>query len=148
MDLHERCTVVFTAQSKYYFFCRDAVCEFVLNQGCVPLNPFQAFGYFLSDRVDRDLIRRGNFNFLSLSDELWVFGEKIANGVVAEIIFALEHHKPIRFFSISATVDEIAEIPTSALTLEPGEEYDAHQRELLAALFSSEGRAAYGHSRD
>jgi len=42
--------IIFTAQSKLQFFCRDAICEFVFNQGAVPLNPFRLYGYFLADR--------------------------------------------------------------------------------------------------
>jgi hypothetical protein len=39
--------VVFTAQSKLHFYCRDAICEFVFNQGAVPVNPFRLYEYFL-----------------------------------------------------------------------------------------------------
>src|SRR5580704_15510026 len=71
-------SVVFTAQSKREFYCRDAVCEYVFRQGRIPLNPFRVFGYFLGDRVDRDVVRAGNNNLIRISDELWVFGELIA----------------------------------------------------------------------
>ena len=65
--------VVFTAQSKLYFYCRDAICEFVFNQGAVPVNPFRLYEYFLGDRVDRDLIRQANNNLIRKCDELWIF---------------------------------------------------------------------------
>ena len=107
MNLTERVPVVFTAQSKHYFFCRDAVCAYVLQHGRVPLNPFRMFDYFLNDRVDRDVIRRANFNAIRVSDELWVFGDTIANGVFAEIRYAAELKKPIRFFTISPNTEEI-----------------------------------------
>lgn len=110
MNLTERVPVVFTAQSKHYFFCRDAVCAFVLRHDRVPLNPFRMFDYFLNDRVDRDVIRRANFNAIRIADELWVFGDTIANGVFAEIKYAAEVQKPIRFFTISANVDDIREL--------------------------------------
>ncbi len=60
--------VVFTAQSKLHFYCRDATCEFVFNQGAIPVNPFRLYEYFLADRVDRDLIRQANNNIPKLSD--------------------------------------------------------------------------------
>ncbi len=107
MDLTKPLPVVFTAQSKQYFYCRDAVCVFTLNSGFVPLNPFKAFDYFLSDRVDRDLVRQANFSLIRVSEELWVFGDTIANGVLAEIRYAVKHEKPIRFFTISADPKEI-----------------------------------------
>jgi hypothetical protein len=135
MDLRESRRVVFTAQSKAYFYCRDAVCKFVLDRGMVPIHPFQAFGYFLNDIVDRDLVRRGNFNFVRVADELWVFGDKIANGVGAEIIYAHELQKQIRFFSIAARAEEIVEIGSRELVLESPEEYTQVQRaELLTII--------------
>jgi hypothetical protein len=107
MNLTKQLPVVFTAQSKQYFYCRDAICVFVLNQGCVPLNPFRAFDYFLGERTDRDLVRQANFNLVRIADELWVFGDTIANGVLAEIKYAIQQRKPIRFFTISPHAHEI-----------------------------------------
>jgi hypothetical protein len=107
MSLTKPLPVVFTAQSKQYFYCRDAVCVYVLNRGCVPLNPFRAFDYFLGERVERDLVRKANFNLIRVSDELWVFGDTIANGVLAEINYAMQEGKLIRFFTISADPDQI-----------------------------------------
>jgi len=108
---------VFTAQSKAYFYCKEAVCEFVFGKGMLPLNPFMAFGYFLHDRVERDLIRRANNHLLSLCDELWVFGD-IANGVLFEILLAKSLRKPIRYFTIAARSAEIAEAALSDLAFE------------------------------
>lgn len=68
--------VIYTAQSKQFFYCGDAVCQFVFERGRIPVNPFRAFDYFLGDRVNRDLVRRGNYAMLQRSDELWVFGTK------------------------------------------------------------------------
>ena len=56
MSRTDHLPIVFTAQSKAFFYCRDAVCEFVFNRHCVPLNPFRVFEYFLGDRVDRDAV--------------------------------------------------------------------------------------------
>ena len=70
----ERMRVVFTAQSKQFFYCRDAVCASFLEVDCLPLNPFRVFSYFLDDRVDRDKTRQGNNTLIRLADEVWVFG--------------------------------------------------------------------------
>jgi hypothetical protein len=110
--------LVFTAQSKRFFYCRDVVCHFVLEHGRVPLNPFQVFGYFLSDRVDRDLVREGNNVLVARSDEVWVFGQELANGVLMEIQVAAQHGKPIRFFSIDSRPESIRELHLSQLTFE------------------------------
>jgi hypothetical protein len=118
MSVVGECPVVFTAQSKLDFFCRDAVCEFVFRQGAVPLNPFRAFEYFLGDRVERDLVRRGNNNLIRIADELWVFGDKIADGVLFEIYYAQRLGKPVRFFSIHNDARKIGEVDPRKLTFE------------------------------
>lgn len=111
--------IVFTAQSKQFFYCRDAVCEFVLRNGCLPLNPFRVFGYFLDDRVNRDLVRRGNNNLILIANQVWVFGI-IANGVLSEVEYALSLGKPLRFFNIATRADEIVEVVTlEELKFEP-----------------------------
>ena len=109
---------VFTAQSKEHFYCRDAICEFVLSHGAVPLNPFRVFEYFLGDRVERDLIRRGNNNLVRISDQLWVFGCRIADGVLFEILLARELDKPVRFFTIDNRADRIREASVDELSFE------------------------------
>lgn len=110
--------VVFTAQSKAYFYCRDVICQYVFENGFLPLNPFRVFDYFLSDRVDRDLIRRGNNQLIKMCDELWVFGN-IADGVLFEIASAINQGKKIRFFSVGTKVEDIKEIDPKDLTFEP-----------------------------
>lgn len=115
----DRLPVVFTAQSKVFFYCRDAVCQFVFSQGAVPVNPFRVFEYFLGDRVDRDLVRQANNNLIHIVDELWVFGETIADGVLAEICLAKELHKPIKFFTIENKAELIREIEPTVLRFEP-----------------------------
>lgn len=110
--------LVYTAQSKQHFYCRDAVCEFVFRQGAIPLNPFRTFDYFLGDRVDRDVIRAANYAVLRRCDELWVFGEVLADGVLIEIAQAMRHRIPIRYFTISADVRAIKESPQTTLDFE------------------------------
>lgn len=110
--------VVYTAQSKQYFYCRDAVCEFVFRQGAVPLNPFRVFDYFLGDRVRRDDVRDANHVILQRSDEVWVFGETIADGVLIEIAQAAMSGKNVRYFTINNHADGIRELAPSRLNFE------------------------------
>lgn len=110
--------VVFTAQSKLFFYCRDAICEFVFQHNAVPLNPFRVFEYFLGDRVDRDLVRQGNNNLIRIVDELWVFGELIADGVLFEICLANKLKKPVRFFTVHNRAEKIREISPKMLRFE------------------------------
>lgn len=118
MSSTKNLSVVFTAQSKIYFYCRNAVCEYVLRQGCLPLNPFRVFEYFLDDRVDRDIIRQGNNNLIRIADELWVFGKVIADGVLFEILYAKTIGKPIRYFTIDNRMEGIKEIGINSLSFE------------------------------
>ncbi len=118
-SLTTKTTTVFTAQSKKFFYCKDAICEFVFKEGGIPLNPFQVFGYFLGDRVDRDLVRKGNNELIGRCDELWVFGP-IADGVLFEISRAYELKLPVRFFTVETYAGQIEEIIDSAkLIFEP-----------------------------
>lgn len=119
MSLTDRLPVIFTAQSKAYFYCRDAVCEYVFQNDGIPLNPFRVFEYFLGDRVPRDVVRQGNNNLIRISDELWVFGHLIADGVLFEIKYAQGLGKPIRFFTIENRAAAIKEIQINQLKFEP-----------------------------
>jgi len=74
--------------------------------GGLPLNPFRVFDYFLSDRVDRDLIRQGNNQLIRACDELWVFGP-VADGGLFELFYAAHIGKPIRFFTLGTKASEI-----------------------------------------
>jgi len=100
--------LVYPAYSKHLFYFRMHISKFVLEQGCVPLNPFMIFQYFMLDTVDRDVVRNGNNNLVKRADEIWVFGP-IADGVLAEIRLAKNIGKPIRYFKIVDSRD-IAEI--------------------------------------
>lgn len=79
--------LIYPASSKKLFYFRAHISKFVLEENCVPLNPFMIHEYFLLDTVNRDKIRESNNTLVSRSDELWVFGE-ISNGVAVEIAFA------------------------------------------------------------
>lgn len=98
--------LIFTAHSKKFFYSRDVICEYVFNQGMLPINPFRIFDYFLSDRIPRDIIRQANNHLVRACDELWVFGP-IADGVLFEVAYAINMKKPIRFFSIGTRSKEI-----------------------------------------
>lgn len=132
--------VAFTAFSKTHFYCGDALCEFVFSRGFAPLNPFKAYGYFLNDRVDRDLVRRANNTLIQRSDALWVFGP-ISDGVLFEVFLALDRGMPVRFFTIATRAAEIADIPgPEGLTFEedaaPPERVE-EVRALLARVWSA-----------
>lgn len=120
MNLQEKKPIVFTALSKRYFYMRMLIVKYVLENGCVPINPFMSFDYYLTDTVDRDIVRNANNNLVAIADELWVFGS-ISNGVMAEIRQVRSTKKPIRFFTIEND-QEISEISKDNLIFEDGME--------------------------
>lgn len=118
MNLQEKKPIVFTALSKKSFYMRMFIVRYVLENNCIPINPFMSFDYYLADMVDRNIIRNANNNLVTIADELWVFGS-ISNGVMAEIRQAQDMKKPIRFFVIEND-REISEIKKSKLSFEDG----------------------------
>src|SRR5262245_10763153 len=136
MDITQRRPLIYTAHSKLSFFCRDAICEYVLRTGAVPLNPFRLFEYFLGDRVDRDLVRRANNTIVQAADETWVFGTQIANGVLFEIDLARQHSKPVKFFTLGTRAEEIQPVTVDDLTFEQElvEEFGGDEQALVARL--------------
>lgn len=120
MNLQEKKPIIFTALSKKNFYMRMLIVKFVLENGCVPINPFMSFDYYLTDTVDRNIIRNANNNLVAIADELWVFGS-ISNGVMAEIRQVQNMKKPIRFFAIEND-QRIIGIQISELSFEDGME--------------------------
>jgi hypothetical protein len=110
MDRATQPRLVFTAMSKSSFYYREMISAFVFKGGCIPVNPFMLFGYFLSDMIERDRVREANNFLISKVDELWVFGP-ISDGVVTEIALAKRLAMPVKYFAIidSARIEEISE---------------------------------------
>ena len=108
--------IVFTAISKKLFYFRMHISKFVLEQNCIPLNPYMLWEYFMLDALDRDKIREANNALVEKAEELWVFGE-ISDGVLAEIKLAKEKQKPIRYFAVIDS-KEIKEISKEDAKLE------------------------------
>ena len=116
-NLQDEKKVVFTAQSCKNFHQRMLICKHAFEQGVIPINPFNVFGYYLYELVERDLVRNGNNNLMKRCDELWVYGE-ISDGVLAEIQMFKRLDKPIRFFDISKLPKEVREISKNELIFE------------------------------
>ena len=108
--------LIYTAISKHYFYFRMHISKFVLEQDCVPLNPFMIFEYFMLDTINRNIIRNANDNLVKRADELWVFGP-ISDGVLAEIMLAKQMNKPIKYFTIINS-KEIKEIQKDEVEFE------------------------------
>ncbi len=104
------------------------ICRHAFTQGVIPINPFNVFGYYLYELVDRDLIRNGNNNLLGRCDELWVYGD-ISDGILSEINTFKGTGKPIRYFDISGLPETVIEVELSELPFEANVEQYRHEFE-------------------
>lgn len=114
----ETMRTVFTAHSKTNYYAKNVICEHVFRNNMIPINPYRCFGYFLDDRVERDVVRQANNQMVVKCDEVWVYGP-ISDGVLFEIVNALKFNKPIKFFSVGTKLEDIHEISVELLKFEP-----------------------------
>jgi len=60
-------------------------CRYVVEKGHVPIAPQVIFPFFMSEENERELIMKMNKKILEVCDELWIFGNKITEGMYEEI---------------------------------------------------------------
>ena len=116
LDTRYQLLTTYTATSKRKFYMKDQISTFTLQQGYVPLNPFQIFG-FLNDTIDRNLVRQANNTLVRIANEFWVFGE-VSDGVLAEIKQAKKQRKPIKYFRIENYKDIIEILNLEEIVME------------------------------
>lgn len=75
--------------------------RFAVGKGCIPLAPHLLYPQFMddSDKTQRELGLRFALILLGKCDELWVFGEKVTDGMFREIAKAKRRGMPIRYWS-------------------------------------------------
>lgn len=117
MNLQDEKPLVYTAQSCKNFHQRMLICKHVFEMGAVPINPFNTFGYYLYELVDRNLVRNGNNNLMKRCDQIWVFGE-VSDGVLAEVKMFKKLGKPVKYFDISGLPKSVKEIKEDEVVLE------------------------------
>ena len=74
-------------------------CKFAVSKGRIPIAPHLYFPQFLSEADDREKAMDMNFELLKLCGDVWVFGDKITEGMEAEIAHAVRLRKKIRYFT-------------------------------------------------
>ena len=74
-------------------------CKFAVSRGRIPIAPHLYFPQFLSETNKRGKAMSLNLEFLRLCGEVWVFGEKITEGMETEIAHAGRLQKNIRYFT-------------------------------------------------
>ena len=86
-------------------------CRLAVSKGYIPLAPHLLYPQFMDDD-DRETRERAIFFALVLlgkCDEIWVFGERMSEGMEREIAKARKRNMPIRYFNskcVEASADE------------------------------------------
>ena len=74
-------------------------CNFAVSRGRIPIAPHLYFPQFLSETNERGRVMSMNLELLRLCGEVWVFGEKITEGMETEIAHAKRLRKNIHYFT-------------------------------------------------
>ena len=75
--------------------------RFVFLCGCMPITPHLMYPRFLEDKdtKERDAGIQMGLILLDFCNEIWVFGQRISNGMRREIAFAESHGILVRYFT-------------------------------------------------
>jgi hypothetical protein len=73
--------------------------RFAVNSGAIPIAPHLLFPQFMDEATERELAMFMNMVLLGRCAELWVFGDRISEGMAAEILRAKQRRKTIRYFT-------------------------------------------------
>lgn len=74
-------------------------CRFAVDSGAIPLAPHLFLPRFMSEANEREVAMFMNMVFLGKCEQLWVFGDRITDGMAAEIAKAKKRRMPIRYFT-------------------------------------------------
>ena len=74
-------------------------CRFAVDSGAIPLAPHLFLPRFMSEATERKDAMFMNKVFLGKCEQLWVFGDRITDGMAAEIAKAKKRRMPIRYFT-------------------------------------------------
>lgn len=106
--------LIYCALSNRYFFWRQHITKFVLDEGHVPVVPFMLFDYYLLHTVPKETVRVACNNLIMRSDQMWVFGN-LSLGVKVQIGIAKRLKKPLRYYDIADMPYRVVSVPESML---------------------------------
>lgn len=92
--------IVYAAISKHSFCYRVLISNYILEQGCAPVNPFMNFDFGFFGLQTKDTVISANNSLVRRSDEVWAFGP-ISDGGLAELLRAKALGKPLKYFAIN-----------------------------------------------
>lgn len=73
--------------------------RFAVENMAIPFAPHLLMPQYMDEATERDLALRMGFIFLSKCEQVWVFGERITNGMAYEIRRATGMGKKVRYFT-------------------------------------------------
>lgn len=71
--------------------------RYATDLGYIALAPHLLLPQYLSEETERELAIRTDLRLLDLCQELWVFGNRISEGMKREIAYAQEAGIPVRY---------------------------------------------------
>ena len=74
-------------------------CRFTVDSGAISLAPHLFLLRFMSEKTEREAAMFMNMVFLGKCEQLWVFGNKITDGMTAEIAKAKKRRIPVPYFT-------------------------------------------------
>lgn len=76
--------------------------RFAVEQGCIPVAPHLLYPQFIddSDREERKLGLFFGRVLLDKCEEIWIFGDRITDGMRSEIDRAKRKHMKIKYFNV------------------------------------------------
>lgn len=98
----------FAGDTEYNISKARGYCRFAVAKGCIPIAPHLLYPQFMDDD-DKEQRELGLFFALILlgkCDELWVFGERVSDGMAAEISKAKKRGMPVKYFNHKCEVLE------------------------------------------
>lgn len=74
-------------------------CRFAVVKRAIPVAPHLLFPQFMSEEKERNLALFMGMVLLGKCDQVWVFGDRMSEGMLSEIEKAKKMRKKIRYFS-------------------------------------------------
>lgn len=73
--------------------------RFAVESMAIPFAPHLLMPQYMDERTERELVLRMGIFFLSKCEQVWVFGERITDGMAYEIKKAINMGKKVRYFT-------------------------------------------------
>lgn len=76
-------------------------CRFAYSVGKVPIAPHLLYPQFIDENIkeEREAGIKMGMEILKKSSEIWCFGNKLTDGMRAELRYAIENDIPVKYFT-------------------------------------------------